>query len=224
MNRILLINPNSSASCTAGMAEAVAPLARLPGLPRIETVALAEGPPAIMSWRDWYGVAEPMCRLVAREEAEAYIIGCVSDPGLEAVRTVTARPVLGLFRCAIAAAQARAERFGVIGFTHRSLPRQRRALQAMGAEGRMAGWIPLDLPMETLTDPEAPRARLAAAARGLAEQGAEVIILGCAGMAGHAAYVAEVSGLPVIEPSQAAAAQALAAVIGERALSPAVMA
>lgn len=219
MDRILLINPNSSRPCTAGMAEAVAPLAALPGLPRIETVSLAEGPPAIVTWRDWYAVAEPLCRLAAREPALAYVIGCVSDPGLEAVRTVTDRPVLGLFRSAVAAALTRAERFGVIGFTHRSLPRQRRALQSMGAERNMAAWVPLDLSMDALTDPEAPRPRLAAAARRLAEEGAEAIVLGCAGMAGHAAFVAEVSGLPVIEPCQAAAAQALAAALGELAVA-----
>jgi Asp/Glu/hydantoin racemase len=224
MGRILLINPNSSAACTAGMAEAVAPLAGLPGLPRIETVQLAGGPPAIVTWRDWYAVAEPLCRLAEREEAACYIVGCVSDPGLEAVRVVTPRPVLGLFRSAVAAALARAERFGVIGFTHRSLPRQRRALRAMGAEGNMAGWVPLDLSMEALTDAEAPKPRLAAAARRLAEEGAEAIVLGCAGMAGHAAFVAEAAGLPVIEPCQAAAAQALAAALGERAVQPPVLA
>ncbi|WP_424811220.1 aspartate/glutamate racemase family protein [Roseococcus sp. YIM B11640] len=213
--RILIINPNSSRSCTDGIAEAVAPFAA-PGLPRIDVTRLANGPPAIVTWRDWYGVAEPLCREVEREAADAYVIGCVSDPGLEAVRTVTDRPVFGMFRSAVAAAIARAERFGIIGFTQKSLPRQRRALQAMGVEDRMAGWIPLDLPMEVLTDPVAPQARIAAAARELREQGAEVVVLGCAGMAGHVAVTAEASGLPVIEPCQAAAAAALLAVIGAR--------
>ncbi len=88
----------------------------------------------------------------------------------------------------------------------------------------MAGWVPLDLPMEALTDPEAPKGRLTAAARRLAEEGAEVIVLGCAGMAGHAAFVAEEVGLPVIEPCQAAAAQALAAALGEMAVPRPVLA
>lgn len=213
--RILIINPNSSRSCTDGIAEAVAPFAG-PGLPRIDVTRLADGPPAIVTWRDWFGVAEPLCREVEREAADAYVIGCVSDPGLEAVRSVTDKPVLGMFRCAVAAALTRAERFGIIGFTQKSLPRQRRALQAMGVEGRMAGWIPLDLPMEMLTDSVAPQGRIAAAARQLAEQGAEVIILGCAGMAKHVGVTAEASGLPVIEPCQAAATAALLAVVGAR--------
>lgn len=213
--RILIINPNSSRSCTEGIAEAVAPFAG-PELPRIDVTSLAEGPPAIVTWRDWYGVAEPLCRAVEREKADAYVIGCVSDPGLEAVRGATDKPVLGMFRCAVAAALTRAERFGIIGFTHKSLPRQRRALQSLGVEGQMAAWTPLDLPMEVLTDPLAPQARIAAAARHLADQGAEVIILGCAGMARHVAITAEASGLPVIEPCQAGAAAAMLAVVGAR--------
>ncbi len=213
--RILIINPNSSRSCTEGIRDAVAPFAG-PGIPRIEVTQLDEAPPAIVTWRDWFSVAEPLCRRVEEEAAEAYVIGCVSDPGLEAVRGVTDKPVLGMFRCAVAAALTRAERYGIIGFTQKSLPRQRRALQSMGVEGNMAGWIPLDLPMHVLTDPIAPQARIAQAARQLADQGAEVIILGCAGMAGHVAVTTEASGLPVIEPCQAGAAAAVLAVIGGR--------
>ena len=65
--RILLINPNCSISCTQGIAAAVAPFAA-PGLPRIDVTRLEEGPPAIITWRDWYAVAEPLCRRVAASQ------------------------------------------------------------------------------------------------------------------------------------------------------------
>ena len=214
-DRILIINPNSSRACTEGIRAAVAAFAG-PGIPVLEVTQLEDGPPAIITWRDWFGVAEPLCRIVEREPASAYVVGCVSDPGLEAMRGTTDKPVLGMFRCAVAAALTRAERFGIIGFTQKSLPRQRSALESMGVAGRMAGWLPLDLPMHVLTDPIAPQGRIAQAARQLADQGAEVIILGCAGMAGHVAVTMEASGLPVIEPCQAAAAAAVLAVIGAR--------
>ncbi|MDO9709292.1 aspartate/glutamate racemase family protein [Paracraurococcus lichenis] len=211
--RILVINPNASLSCTRGIAAALAPLALPPGL-RLEVTHLPEGPPAIASWEDWHSVALPLCRLVEREPAAAYVIACVSDPGLEAVRAATRRPVLGMFRCAVAAAITRAERFGIVGFVAASQARQRRALQAMGLEARLAAWEPLDLPMEVLTDPEAPRARIAAVARRLAAAGAEAIVLGCTGLAGHAAAAEDASGLPVIEPCRAAGAMALLAAAG----------
>ena len=213
--RILLINPNCSESCTDGIAAAIAPFAA-PGLPRIDVTRLEEGPPAIITWRDWYGVAEPLCRRVAAEPADAYIIGCVSDPGIEAVRMVTDKPVFGPLRCSIAAALNRAENFGMIAFTDKSKPRQRRVLQSMGLEARMVASIALNLDMEVLTDPVAPSARIAEVARALVALGAESVILGCAGMAHHRAMAEDACGVPVIEPSQAAAAQAILAVVAAR--------
>ena len=214
-DRILVINPNASVSCTEGIAAALAPFAA-PGLPRIEVQRLEDGPPAIATWRDWYAVAEPLCRRIEREPALAYVIGCVSDPGLEAARMATGRPVLGMLRCAVAAALARGERFGIVGFMETSRPRQRRVLQAMGVEDRLSGFEPLNIPMEQLTDPVLPRARLAAAARSLVAQGAEVVVLGCAGMAGHVRAAEDAAGVPVIEPCQAAGAQALLAALPGR--------
>jgi Asp/Glu/hydantoin racemase len=213
--RILVINPNTTASCTAGIAEALAGFAA-PGLPRIEVVELPGGPPAIVTWRHWFSVAEPLCQLVEREPAAAYIIACISDPGVDAVRLVTRAPVFGPLRSAIAAALARADRFGIIAFADPSLARQRRALAAMGVEARLAGHIPLNLPMEALTDPVAPRAALADAAKRIVAQGAEAVILGCAGMASHRAFVERECGVPVIEPCQAAAALAIQAVVAAR--------
>ena len=69
--RILVVNPNSTASCTAGIAEALAGFAA-PGLPRLEVVQLEGGPPAVVTWRDWFSVAEPLCRLAEREPAAAF--------------------------------------------------------------------------------------------------------------------------------------------------------
>lgn len=205
-DRILVINPNSSIPCTAGIAAALAPLG-----PQFRVTRLAEGPPAIATWRHWFQVAEPLCRTVEREDAAAYVIACVSDPGLEAVRDVTPRPVLGMFRCAVAASLAISPRLGVMGFVAGSEARQRRILQAMGVEGQLAAWLPLDLPMEVLVDPAAPRARIQAVARALAAAGAGAILLGCTGLAGHAAEAAEAAGIPVIEPCQAAGMMALRA-------------
>lgn len=215
MARILVINPNSSQACSDGISAALEVL-RFPAGPALDVVTLAEGPPAVVTWRDWYQVVDPMCRLVERTEADAYVIACASDPGIDAVRAATSKPVFGIFRCAVAAAVARGERFGVIGMVDASLARHRQALRAMGLEERLAGEIPLNLPMETLLDPAAARAALIAVGRELKERGAESLILGCTGMAHHRSIVRQEVGIPVIEPSQAAAAVAIGAVVGDR--------
>jgi allantoin racemase len=211
MARILVINPNRSADCSSGIEAAIAPFRFARG-PVVDVATLTEGPPAIYSWRDWHAVVEPLCRVVAASTADAYVIACASDPGIEAVRAVTDRPVLGVFRSAVAAAVARAERFGVIAIVEASKARHMLALRAMGLAERLAAEVALNVTMETLLDPDQARARLIAAARELAAAGAGAIVLGCTGMAHHRLAIADAVGLPVIEPCQAGVLQAIGAV------------
>ncbi|MEI7710754.1 MAG: aspartate/glutamate racemase family protein [Rhodospirillales bacterium] len=208
MPRILIVNPNCSAACSAGIDAAVAPF-RFPGGPVFDVATLTDGPPAVYTWRDWHAAVEPLCRLIGRESADAYIVACASDPGIEAARASTAKPVLGVFRSAVAVAVARAERFGVIAIVDASKARHMAALRAMGLEHRLAAEIALNVSMDTLLDPEAARARSIETGQALVRAGAETVILGCTGMAHHRGAIEDAIGVPVIEPCQAAAALAL---------------
>ena len=211
--RILVINPNSSEACTDGIRASLAPFAAAGPSFTVET--LRDGPPAVATWRDWHAAAGPLLRRVEAAETsgppDAYIIACVSDPAVDLLRSVTARPVFGALRAGIAAAMARGDRFGLVAFVGASVPRHRRVLQAMGLEQRCAASLPLDLPMDTLIHADACRPRLLLVAEELKARGADVVILGCAGMAGHRRFLEGAAGLPVIEPVQAAAVQALLA-------------
>ncbi len=215
MSRILVINPNCSTACSAGIDAAIAPF-RFAGGPLMEVATLAEGPPAIYTWRDWHAAVEPMCRLIERETADVFVVACASDPGIEAARAATDRPVLGVFRSAVAAAVARAERFGVIAIVEASKARHMAALRSMGLEQRLAAEVALNVTMDTLLDPDAARARLIAAGQEALAAGAQTVILGCTGMAHHRDAVEEAIGVPVIEPCQAAVALALGTILAGR--------
>lgn len=208
MARVLVINPNSSSACSAGIDAALKDF-RFSGGPVIEVVTLAEGPPAIYSWRDWHSVVDPLCRMIQHESAEVYVVACASDPGIEAARASTPRPVLGVFRSAIAAAVAQAERLGVVAIVDASRARHLAALRAMGLEARLAGHVAVNMSMEALLTPDTARPALISAARTLVAQGAGSVILGCTGMAQHCRAIEDAAGVPVIEPCQAAAALAL---------------
>ncbi len=215
MSRILVINPNCSTACSAGIDAAIAPF-RFAGGPLMEVATLAEGPPAIYTWRDWHAAVEPMCRLIERETADVFVVACASDPGIQAARAATDRPVLGVFRSAVAAAVARAERFGVIAIVEASKARHMAALRSMGLEQRLAAEVALNVTMDTLLDPEAARARLIAAGQEAVAAGAQTVILGCTGMAHHRDAIEEAIGVPVIEPCQAAVALALGTILAGR--------
>ncbi|MBV8914913.1 MAG: AroM family protein [Acetobacteraceae bacterium] len=218
MPRILVINPNSSRECTAGIDAAVAAYRWSRG-PEIDVVGLSDGPPAILSWRDWHAAVEPLCRRVEREAADVYVIACASDPGIEAVRALTARPVLGVFRSAVAACLARAERFGVIAIVQASKGRHLAALRSMGLEGRLAAEVALNVSMDALLDPVACRARLIEAAKACVAAGAGAVVLGCTGMAAHRAAIEAECGVPVIEPCAAAVALGLTCLVREPVLA-----
>jgi Asp/Glu/hydantoin racemase len=204
MARILVVNPNSSITCSEAIAAALEGFQLLRGL-EFNVVTMAEGPPAIYSWRDWHRVVEPLCRLIEREPADAYVIACASDPGIEAARATTRRPVFGVFRCAVATAVAQAESFGVIAITDASKPRHRAALRAMGLEGRLATEAALNVTMETLLQARAARGLLIDAAHACAAAGAGAVVLGCTGMAPHRTAIEDAVGIPVIDPCRAAA-------------------
>jgi Asp/Glu/hydantoin racemase len=83
----------------------------------------------------------------------------------------------------------------------------------MGVAGRLAGERALDLSVEESESPQAFE-RLAEVATQLRDaDGADVIVLGCAGMARHRSKLQSTLGLKVVDPVQAAAGQAVAAVL-----------
>ncbi|MGA1634096.1 MAG: aspartate/glutamate racemase family protein [Gemmobacter sp.] len=207
---LFVINPNSSAVVTAGIAEAVAPLGRM-GAP-IECLTLAEGPPGIESQAQADETVAPMLRLAAtlEDRAAGFVIACFGDPGVHALRDRTRKPVIGIQGAAVAPALTLGQRFGIIAILPRSIPRHLRSLGAMGVLGRLAGDRALGLGVAELAQPARTEARLIETGRALRDaDGAEVLILGCAGMARYRARLEDALGLPVIDPCQVAVATAL---------------
>jgi len=98
---ILVINPNSNPAVTAGL-DAALDAFRLAGGPSIRCTTLAEGPFGIESQRDVEQVTLPLRRLVEQDNAaDAFVIACFSDPGLQVCREATQRPVFGINECGV---------------------------------------------------------------------------------------------------------------------------
>lgn len=110
-------------------------------------------------------------------------------------------------------ALAQAERFGVIAIRARSIARHLRYLRQMGLMERFAGERPLEMSVAESASGEHTLEKMIAAGRALKEiDGAGAIVMGCAGMARHRRPLEEALGVPVIDPTQAAAAMALGVV------------
>jgi Asp/Glu/hydantoin racemase len=211
--RILVINPNSSDAVTAAIDSAVVPL-RLPGGPLITVSGLAGGPPGIASQRDSDSVVMKLVEWVGRDDADAFVLACFSDPGLHAVREAAGgRPVMGIAEWGLLRALTLGERFGIIALSPSSIRRQQRMVRQMGIEARYAGSWPVhasaaDSASEAIAD------RLIEAGRALVETcRADVVVLGCAGMAAHRRRIEAAIGCTVVEPSQQAVAAAIGALL-----------
>ena len=206
---LVIINPNSSDAVTDGIDAAVAPLRRF-GIP-IRCLTLAEGPPGIESQMQADLTIAPMLDLArAQNDATGFVIACFGDPGLFALRDATALPVIGIQQAAVLSALSLGQRFGVIAILPASIPRHLRSFAAMGVTDRLAGDRALGLGVAELADAERNlRAMIDTGRRLRDEDGADVLIMGCAGMARYREVLETETGLPVVEPCQAAAALAL---------------
>ena len=212
--RIVLINPNSTVSMTEKAALAARNAA--PGAV-IEGVTCHGSPPAIQGPED-----DAICRPFVLAEvdraaaggADAIIIACFDDPGLDDARARVSIPVLGIGEAGFHAAMMLGGRFSVVTTLAVAIPVLEENLRHYGlaaacARVRAAGVKALDL--EDPTSGAVPKVS-AEIARAKAEDGVGAIVLGCAGMADLAAQLETEHGLKVIDGVGAAAAFAAALV------------
>src|SRR5262245_64071273 len=93
--RILVINPNTTASMTAKIGAAAASVAS----PGTEIVAVnpLDGPPSIEGYFDEvFAIPGILAEMSKAPDMDAYVIACFDDTGLDAARCVSAAPVIGI--------------------------------------------------------------------------------------------------------------------------------
>jgi allantoin racemase len=208
---LYVINPNSSEAVTAGIDAAMAPLRRAEG-PEIRCVTLADGPPGVQTQHDVDRAALSVRRFAEThlEGTAAFVTACFSDPGLHMLREMRGPLSFGISECAALTALTLGQTFGVIAILPASIPRHWRTWGAMGIQQRVAGEVAIGRTVSELSDQPATLEAMIAAGRRLRDdKGANVLVMGCAGMAPFRAPLQEATGLPVVEPTQAAVSMAL---------------
>ena len=213
MKKILVINPNSNDAVTEGLQDCLSPL-QIKDQVKIECMTLTEGPFGIETMLDAESVVMPLRRVVLeRDDADAYVIACYSDPGLALCREATPKPVFGIQESGLFSALQRGARVGVVALGPKSIARRLPYIRALGLENRLAAERPLHLSVAQSEEASA-YPRIEEVARHLIEEDmADTILLGCAGMVKHVKPLEAALGVPVTEPTQAATIQALGAVL-----------
>ena len=214
--QILVINPNSNEAVTEGIAKVLQSFNFSDG-PEIVCVSLTQGPFGIESQADIEFVKLPLRNMVSeRKDIEAFVIACYSDPGLQVCREATDRPVFGIQECAVLAAMAQGDRFGVIALQELSIRRHLIYLRQMGVMGRFAKERAVNLSVEECASGAKTFDKLCTVAQQLRDEDkADTVILGCAGMASHRSSLESRIGIPVIDPVEAAVSMAMHTVISK---------
>jgi allantoin racemase len=200
--RILIVNPNT----TASMTEAIGRVGRAVAAAGTEIIAVnpVDGPASIEGYYDEAFSIPGLLAEIAKGEAigvSAHVIACFDDTGLEAARCASSAPVIGIGEASFHVASMLGHRFSVITTLSRSIAVIENNLLKYGLAGRCAKVRACELPVLSLDDPTSNAAAKISAEIELAKQEdkAEVIVLGCAGMAELAARLAARHGLPVID-------------------------
>ena len=201
--QIFLINPNATASMTAAVATSARRIAAS-GTRIVEGTGKGAAPVSIEGFSDEAMAVPSMLAQIRAAEAagaQATVIACFDDPGLDAAREVAAGPVLGICQSAVQAAMVLAKRFSIITTLPRSVPVIEDLVQHYGAGHHCRRVRAIDLPVLALESDSSHAFGLLVAeiARARDEDGAEAVVLGCAGMAEMAADLSRETGVLVID-------------------------
>jgi allantoin racemase len=208
--KIAVINPNTTASMTATIADAARRVAHAGT--EIVAVTSSMGPVSIEGYYDEVFAVPGLLVEIAkaeREGADAIVIACFDDTGLDAARALAGIPVIGICEAALSATSFIAQRFSVVTTMERSrLPVEHLVHRyGMGSRCKVRA---ADVPVLSLEDPNSNardrlRGEISAA---LKDDRAEAIVLGCAGMADLTAALRQEFGVPVVDGVAAAVKQA----------------
>ena len=198
--RILVINPNTTASMTAKIGNAAEQAAQT----GTEIVALnpADGPASIEGYYDEALSLPGLISTVKQNPgADGIVIACFDDTGLDAVRTMTDAPVIGIGEAAFHTATLLAGKFTVVTTLSRSVPAIEHNLQRYGLAARCARVRATEIPVLELEDNGlGVHARIGVEiALAIKDDAAEAIVLGCAGMTNLAEALTGDYGLPVLD-------------------------
>ncbi len=202
--KVLIINPNSSQEMTASIRQEMERISREDTEVRVERVE--EAPPSISSLFDEALAAPGVVRLAQKAAEEGYsaaIVACFSDPGLEAAREASGLPVFGIQETTLHVVAAMGKKFTVLTPLASRVANKVEDVESLGLTRYLASVRALELSVEeTDGDPYRTKQKVVQVARrAIEEDGAEAIVLGCAGMVGYAEELMRQLGVSVLDPT-----------------------
>ena len=194
--KIMIINPNSDPEMTATIQSAAEQFAA--GEFNVTTMPTPGAPQYIETYEDQIKAAPGMIQLVRKNESQydAFIIACHCDPNLDAIKEITKKPVVGIGEASMKLATMLGHRFSVVSATSHSTPNKEALIRQYHLQDQLAS---IRSPAKESPACSREEKFLEAARLALEEDKAEVIVLGCACLAGLDKSLQEKLGVPVLD-------------------------
>lgn len=197
--KILIINPNSS----IGMTDVIQKSAEnfVNGEYEVVTLPTEGAPIFIDTYKDQAMAAKGMLDIVKKyeDEVDAFIVACHCDPNLDLLKEVTCKPVVGIGESSMKMASMLGHKFSVISTSQHSVPNKQALIRKYHLEGCLASVKYPRAEFEGCNCDE-EQIYLETSKDAIKEDMAEVIVLGCAGLAGLDKKIEEVVHVPVLDP------------------------
>lgn len=207
---ILLINPNT----TERLTELLSASARSIMSPQtqLDSVTAPRGVPYISTRSEALIGGVSVLEILAERQGsyDAAIVAAFGDPGLGAARELFDIPVVGLAEAGMLTACMMGNRFSIVTFAQALGPWYNECVRWHGLNGRCAGVRMLDGDFASISDVQEEKEDLLVelSIQAVEQDGADVIVLGGAPLAGLASKVLDRIPVPVVDCAQAAMRQA----------------
>ena len=205
--KLLLVNPNTTASMTEKAGEA----ARLVAASGTEIIAVNPeyGPVSIEGYYDEVFSIPGLLEEVRKGEdsgCQGTVIACFDDTGLDAARCLASGPVVGICEASMHIASLLANGFSIVTTLKRSIPALEKLAVKYGMSQQCHRVRAAEVPVLELENPDSEATKLIRVEiqKALDEDRSEAIVLGCAGMADLATKLSKEFGVPVIDGVTAA--------------------
>lgn len=201
VSKILIVNSNASREATRAIEQACAPFAD--GTASLDFATAAAGAEGIDSLLDMTLAAVETARIVAaqRDRYDGFVVACGVDPGLDAARQVTGKPVVGIAEAALLYAWPLGLRYSILTTGKASVASLDQLIRAKGLDARLASIAAVEATTTGMMDDDGEGlygAFLAAAREEIEESLAEVLVVTGSIMTPLASRLQADTGVPVV--------------------------
>lgn len=202
MSKLLIVNPNTSQLMTQAIKETAQKVVN--SETQVDVIMALRGPEALESFYDYslatYGVITTLKQLNINDY-DGLLLACFGDPGLYALKEILSIPVVGIAEASMAFSLLLGSSFAIIAASEKAVPMMKDMVRQYGVSDRCSGVFPLGLPVLDLEkDEEHTTDILIEVGKKAVNNGADVLLLGCAGLTGFSDKIEDALGVTVIDP------------------------